>query len=330
MSKALWPMYENDIPEDFFLFLNAPAMKRIRGCGMHCGMEYTSFPFYKDFKPYSRYDHSLGVALILYKFTGNRKISLSGLFHDIATPSFAHVIDFLKGDHEKQEATEERTRRILEGDKQIVEGLRKLSLSVEDVYDYHRYPLADNDSPKLSSDRLEYTLNNFLNYRFATSEEIHAFYKDLTIAKNEEGEEEMAFTHLDVATRFTLLTLKNSRVYVAEEDRYGMEYLARLLKRAIDRGVLKEDDLYTTEKEVIAKLEEDREAKADFASFRALKKVKQVDTILDENTYAVSSKKRYINPLVKDKGRVASLVPEVKAAIDSFLAEDFSKILTKA
>lgn len=330
MSKALWPMYENDIPEDFFLFLNAPAMKRIRGCGMHCGMEYTSFPFYKDFKPYSRYDHSLGVALILYKFTGNRKISLSGLFHDIATPAFAHVIDFLKGDHEKQEVTEERTRRILENDKHIVEGLRKLSLSVEDVYDYHRYSLADNDSPKLSSDRLEYTLNNFLNYRFATSEEIHAFYKDLTIAKNEEGEEEMAFTHLDVATRFTLLTLKNSRVYVAEEDRYGMEYLARLLKRAIDRGVLKEDDLYTTEKEVIAKLEKDPEGKADFASFRALKKVKEVDTILDENTYAVSSKKRYINPLVKDKGRVADLVPEAKAAIDSFLAEDFSKILTKA
>jgi len=330
MSKALWCLYDNDIPEEFFLFLNSPSMKRIQGCGMHCGMEYTSFPFYKDFKPYSRFDHSLGVALILYHFTKDLKVSLSGLFHDIATPAFAHVIDFLKGDHEKQEATEERTRRILENDPQIVEGLAKLGLTIEDVYDYHRYPLADNDSPRLSSDRLEYTLNNFLNYSFASLEEIRSFYSDLTITTNEEGKEEMAFKHPDIASHFAFLTLKNSRVYVADEDRYGMEYLARLLKRAIERGVLQEDDLYTTEKEVIEKLEKDPQGKEDFTSFKALKKVKVVDRIEDENCYPVSSKKRYINPLVKGKGRISALVPEVKEATDQFLNEDFTKILTKA
>ena len=36
------------------------------------------------------------------------------------------------------------------------------NIKIEEVEDYHLYPIADNDTPKLSSDRLEYSLSNAL------------------------------------------------------------------------------------------------------------------------------------------------------------------------
>ena len=95
----LTSIYHHEIPEFLVQFANTPAMLRLKQVGMHCGCEYTCFPIFKHLERYSRYDHSIGVALIIYHFTKDIKQSLAGLFHDIATPSFSHVIDFLNNDH---------------------------------------------------------------------------------------------------------------------------------------------------------------------------------------------------------------------------------------
>ena len=42
-----------------------------------------------------------------YKLTKDKKATLAGLFHDIATPSFKHCVDFLNGDYMTQESTED-------------------------------------------------------------------------------------------------------------------------------------------------------------------------------------------------------------------------------
>ena len=44
---------------------------------------------------YSSLEHSIAVALIIWHFTKDKKQTLSGLFHDIATPVFKHSIDFM-------------------------------------------------------------------------------------------------------------------------------------------------------------------------------------------------------------------------------------------
>ena len=47
---------------------------------------------------YSNLDHSIGVALIIWNFTHDKKQTIAGLLHDIATPAFKHCIDFMNGD----------------------------------------------------------------------------------------------------------------------------------------------------------------------------------------------------------------------------------------
>jgi len=310
-------------PESFLL---SPALRRLKGVGMHCGMEYTSFPFYQDFEEYSRLRHSLGVALILGRFSEQPKEILSGLFHDIATPCFAHVIDFLRGDYQKQEATEAFTARIIDEDPVIQEGLSALGLTTDDVSDYHRYPIADNDSPRLSSDRLEYTLSNFLNYGYASLDEVEALYRDLVLTKNEDGVKEIAFQDPGLAEFFTLTTLKNSRVYCASEDRYGMEALARIVLKAIRWKVLTEEDLYTTEEPVIAKLGQDPRTAVLWSWYRGLYRV---ETSYEPSPFGivVKSKKRFIDPLVIGLGRTSKISSKAGMAIGDFLALRFDETL---
>ena len=326
-NEDILSLYEKDIPVFLVESLLSPAMKRIEHVGMHCGMEYTSFPVYKDLAPYSRGFHSLGVALITYHFTKNRKQALAGLFHDIATPCFSHVIDFLHHDYKTQESTEEKTTSIIRNDPLIPVLLKQYQLSIEDVDNYHLYPIADNDSPRLSADRLEYTLSNFLNFSLTDYEAVREFYDNLIVTKNEEGIDELAFLDEDVALQFTLLTLKTSKYYISDEDRFGMEILSRILKAAIDRNTITEDDLYTEEPLLLDKLKKDSLFVSDFTRSRTINHILVSDTE-KEGYFKVSSKKRYINPLVVNRGRIKDISSAAGKAIAEYLSFSFERYLS--
>ena len=107
--RELWPVYHPDVPGFLQALAETPELRRLKEVGMNCGCEYTAFPRFRRLRPYSRFSHSMGVGLIVWHFTGDPAQAVAGALHDIATPVFAHVVDFLRGDHLRQEATEERT-----------------------------------------------------------------------------------------------------------------------------------------------------------------------------------------------------------------------------
>ena len=321
--------FNNIYSEDFPIFIeeliNTPEFKRLSNVGMNCGCEYTSFPIFSNGKNYTRYNHSIGVALIIWHFTKDIKQSIAGLLHDISSPAFAHVIDFLNGDHETQESTEEKTEEIIENSPEIQTILKKYNLTTEDVKDYHMYPIADNDSPLLSPDRLEYTLGNAYYYGFKSMDEIKDIYNDLIVSKNEFGQDEISFSTLDKAIEFTSVSLENSKVYTCNVDRFSMQYLADLLKLAVDKNVISLDDLYTIEEKVIMKLQQDAELKSKWNDFVNMSQI-FTSNEKPENGYWVNipAKKRYINPFIVNNGRVTNLCETLSKEIDDFLKVDFN------
>ena len=86
-------LYSAERPEWLDEFCALPEMQRLKHVGMNCGCEYTSFPRFRGLPKYSRYRHSVGAALIIWHFTGSMAQTLAGLFHDIATPVFAHTVE---------------------------------------------------------------------------------------------------------------------------------------------------------------------------------------------------------------------------------------------
>ena len=137
-------IYHYGIPDFLRECIETPIVQRIKSIGMNCGCEYTSFPQFADIDSDSRYDHSIGVALIIWHFTHDRKQAIAGLLHDVASPVFAHVVDFMHGDYLTQESTEDGTEMLIAGSVELQAVLRKYEFTTDDVCDYHIYPIADN------------------------------------------------------------------------------------------------------------------------------------------------------------------------------------------
>ena len=308
--------YHADTPAFLKELSQTPELQRLRGVGMNCGCEYTRFPRFRRLKGYSRYDHSLGTARIVWHFTGDPAQSAAALFHDIATPTFAHSVDFLRGDALRQEATERSSPTI-------GEILHRYDIPTEAVVDYHRYPIADNDSPRLSADRLEYTLGNLENFRLRPPAFLRLYYQFLCVSLNEDGQEELAFSDTATAIEFGFDALRCSRIYVSDEDRYAMQMLSELLGRSLERGFLTEEDLMGTETALIEKLRKNPQSAAEWKAFRSLRQMITEEALAPpELRRVIRAKKRCIDPLVAGKGRLSTICSPFAQELQAFLEED--------
>ncbi len=319
MDYELFDLYHPGIPSFLTELAAAPAMERLKHVGMNCGCEYTAFPRFANSGTYSRFEHSLGVGLIVWHFTGDPAQAAAGLLHDIATPPFAHVVDFLRGDYLSQEATEVGTRERIDGSAELQAVLSKYGLTTEDVCDYHRYPIADNDSPRLSADRLEYSLGNAIRWGFLTRKEIAAIYSDLRAGFNEDGEAELVFGSPALASIFARAALCCSKVYISDEDRYSMQALCELIRKALQAGALSPADLDGTEPSLIAKLEASA-LSGEWRHFRTLNRILRANTPPDTRPWRqIPAKKRRIDPLVAGLGRVSALDSGFSADLNAFM-----------
>lgn len=305
--QKYFKILSSEFPEFLYDYINTPEMQKQAEISVSCGTIYSKM--YNQMW-YSSLDHSVAVALIIWNFTKDKKQTLSGLFHDIATPVFKHTIDFMNKDYEKQESTEELTTKIISESKEIMNLLQRDGIKVEEISDYHIYPIADNDTPMLSSDRLEYTLSNGLG---ATEKiwglnEIEEIYKNIEIQKNEDGIQELGFKDLKVAEKFVKTMSILSRLYRREKTVFSMQLLADIMKRMSNQNMISIDDLYRlSEKEVIEKIEHCKDENIS-KCFNIWKNATEIKTsyTLPKNKYFVSIEKmkvRYINPLVRNNNK---------------------------
>ena len=255
--KEYFKILSPEIPEFLEEYIETKEMQKQAGISVSCGTYYSKL-FPEITLWYSSLDHSVAVALIIWNFTKNKKQTLSGLFHDIATPAFKHTIDFLNGDYEKQESTEELTTKIISNSKQIMQLLDRDEIKIEEVNDYHRYPIADNDTPRLSSDRLEYTLSNGLGVRkkLWDLEEVREIYQNIEVQKNEDGIEELGFKDISIVEKFIENMSTLSISYMDSKTKLSMQFLADIIKKMYNQNLIKQNDLYNlSEKEIIQKIE---------------------------------------------------------------------------
>lgn len=317
----------NDIPSFLNEYINTKEMQRIGGISALIGADYTNLTKNEFF--YSSLDHSVGVALIIWNFTKDKKQTLAGLFHDIATPVFKHAIDFLNEDYEKQESTEELTYEIIQNSKEITMLLKRDNIKLEEVVDYKIYPIADNETPQLSADRLEYTFSDLLEYTFLGSislEEIRKTYKDIKILKNERQEIELGFKTSEIAEEFIE---KASRLWYylqSNLDKVKTQFLADIVKKMNEINLIHKEDLYRlSEKEAIKMIEEcpNKNISKAFCKFAKAEEIGE-SSERQEDKYCISLKvkRRYIVPLVEKENtavRITKLSDQANKIVDDYL-----------
>lgn len=308
--KRYFEVLSPTFPEWLLDYIDTEEMARLSGISMLCGTDYSKMYNYSSFN--SVLDHSVGVALMVWNFTHDKKQALAGLFHDIATPTFKHCIDFMNGDSEKQESTEERTEQTIRGSKKIMSLLNRDNIKVEEICDYHIYPIADNDTPKLSADRFEYTFSNGLFlYGVWDLDEISRFYNDISVLKNEEDVDELGFNTKEICKDFLLATLPVFAKYDSDENRTVMQFFADIVKSLNVKKFISVDDLYNMSEEDVCNLIlncGDEYLKQSFIKFKNATRVYAGDEPADKGyCISVKGKKRYIVPLVKADEKVARI-----------------------
>lgn len=313
-QKILCP----EFPPFLEKYLSLKILARLKDIGLLCGTDWT--PLFKNRFYYSRFEHSVNCALIVWNWTHSKRETVAALLHDVSTPLFSHVIDFKNGDALKQESTEDKNAAMIHGDAELAAALEQDGLSAADVDDYHRFPICDNEVPRLSADRLEYmfpsgaALDKIFSLR-----EVKRVYDDLTLCTNEDGMCEFAFKSEKTALLYFRKTLHIGYLLQHNEDKMAMQLLAHVVNLALECGAISESELYSmSEKKIIerwdaALLESQGRAgegdnlqdalHADFLrhykTFRNMKKITRgTRAIRNHFNVRLDVKRRYINPLV--------------------------------
>ena len=235
----------NEMPDFLVKYLDSPCLIRLKKVSYLCGMEYSSKDIYNIEEFISRYDHSLTVALITWLLTGDKNATIAALVHDVSTPCFSHVVDFMNADYENQESTEEFTEFILKNDGYFMECLKKDNIDLLDIVDYKKYTIVDNNRPKVCADRIDGIILTGISWTKNISEEdIKLIIEDMYIARNEENEEEICFKTLAVVKKVIDISKSIDMYCHSSENFYLMKLLGDMTKLAIDREYIKYEDLF--------------------------------------------------------------------------------------
>lgn len=253
----------SNLPNFLIKYLKTPSLLRLKNIGYFCGMDYASKDIY-DFREYiSRYDHSLTVCLIVYKLTKDKKATLAGLFHDIATPCFSHVIDYMNQDYEKQESTEEYTEHILKSDKYLIECLREDDIDINEIINFKKYSVVDNDRPKVCADRIDGVILTGIGWtKNINKNDISNIVKDMCVFLNENNEDEIGFKSSKVVKKVLEISESIDIYCHSKEDNYMMQLLAKITKLSIEKKYITYEELYTyNEKHLFSMLKQQKDSK---------------------------------------------------------------------
>ena len=320
LIKEYFKILSPEFPEWLNEYIETERMLKQQYISVTCGKVYAKL---FDCDDYNSLDHSIAVALIIWHFTKNKKQTISGLLHDIATPAFKHCVDFLNGDYMKQESTEDLTKALIENSEDIMKLLKRDNIKIEEVCDYHIYPIADNDTPMLSADRLEYSLSNGLIVnKMNTLDEIREIYNDIEIQTNENEIIELGFKTKKIARKFVKNTSKLSIIYRDDATRFFMQAIADILKKVSEEGLITKKDLYELkESDVIDIIKKSKYGEI----FQDLINANKVNVSKQEpkGIYFVKhgAKVRYIDPLYNGK-RISKECKIAQRMIENNLSYD--------
>jgi HD superfamily phosphohydrolase len=221
-----------------------PTFQRLRGV-RQAGPSAIAFAF----KDVTRFEHSLGVHLLLGRLSADRKEQVAGLLHDISHTAFSHAVDFLVTSDE-QDHHESLKPRVLDRP-DIAAALDRLGFAPSDFYDDAVYPLLERPLPLLCADRLDYFLRDALACRVITPREVNRILHHLTVV-----ESTIAFDSVTVAREAAaFFAAMNRDWWASPTEAFIYNEFADALREGFRLGVLKEDDLLTEDAKVLAKLD---------------------------------------------------------------------------
>lgn len=242
---------------------------------------------------YSRYEHSIGVFILLNTLGTSEEEQIAGLLHDISHTAFSHVIDWVMGDTLIENYQDKRHLSVLR-QPPINNILKKSKFSTEHIADLHRYTILERDVPSMCADRIDYVLR-----------ESSQCVIDKCLPFLRVYEQEIVFSDIQSARIFADNFLFIQENYWAGYDgitRYAI--FTNMLKSAIDERIITLVDFDQTDDYVLHKITRSNNPK--YLDILALLEKRDL-SFLPKSSVPIVKKFRYVDPKVIVDGRAVML-----------------------
>ncbi|MDP3971140.1 MAG: HD domain-containing protein [bacterium] len=204
----------------------------------------------------NRFEHCVGVYLLLRKFNATLEEQIAGLLHDVPHTAFSHVIDFVFGGSEVGTFHEEFHKEVVLNS-QIPEILKKHNFSVDELLDKHRFHLLERDLPDLCMDRVDYFFRDLVTDNMLTTPEAMKILDDMIRV-----EDNIAFEHEAVARQFADKYREGDARLWGHPLQAALYYLfAEAIKIALFENVITFKDLFSVDEIVYEKLAQSQHEK---------------------------------------------------------------------
>ncbi len=207
-------------------------------------------------KNFSRFEHSVGVMLLLKKLGASEEEQIAGLLHDVSHRALLHVYDGVVNDYTKPGNNEEAADR---NHANFILDSELVSVLVNNGYDPRRiantknFGLLEQPSPRLCADRLDYAFREMPNELVQEFSEELIVHWGRILFVDREGAKIFGNAFLDLQKRH----------WGSWEATVRHHILAQTLKRALKVGIIEEQDFLTEDAAVIGKLERSQDQKIE-------------------------------------------------------------------
>lgn len=256
---------------------------------------------------YNRYDHSVGVFMLLRKFNRPLNEQVAGLLHDISHTVFSHVGDWIFGKGDQINSYQDDHHEQFLKESGIENVLQKHGFSIEDIHhkDNHAFQALEQPLPDICADRLEYNLRGGLIERMLTHDDIKAIVEDIQF---QDGT--WFFTHAELAKKFALCPLyMTEHVWTSPASVMISSWTGSMLKIALDKHILSYDEIhFSTDDHVWRKLT----ACNEYHIAHYLQKIMSYKDHIHPGTpldYDIHTKVKFrgVNPLILVEGNLVRL-----------------------
>lgn len=273
--------------------MNSQPVQRLKGIHQG-GASYLVNPTWNV----TRFDHSVGVMMLVNKLGGTEEEQIASLLHDVSHTAFSHVSD-LVFDHKNEDYHEFIYEQMVAGSSIPTilhqEGMDWKKLLLEDS----KWTLLEQSAPELCADRVDYTLRDMYTYGKITLEEVHWFLAQLAVVNGR-----MFCTDLFAAEWFVETYYKEVIGFFMDPlNIYGYDRLALVLKRALAIEVISKDDFLKEDNQLISQLSTSDDHEIQTLLNELSKNVEFEETMDDFHIYR-KTKVRLIDPSVVTNGRL--------------------------
>lgn len=306
---------EFEITEPVILeLISSPTLQRLKDIDQAGYIE----PYFPG-TYYSRFDHSVGVYLLLKKYGAPIEEQIAGLIHDVSHSVFSHCIDYALTTGSQKEHNHQDT--IFDSyvcKTEIPKILKKFGLSAEYILDDKNFPLKETTLPDLCADRIDYSLRTAV-----VSGELSERDKDYLLEHLSVENTKWVFRDLKSAKKYAELFFKLNTVhYAGFASAIMLKTVGDCVEYALQERYISENDLYTTDTRVIEKIKSflNKDEKLQLFWERMNNKIK-VQNNPNDYTVEVFVKSRAVDPLFIDI-RTAKRVSEVELPWSEVVKEE--------